>query len=357
MDVIQSWWKRSLSNPQVVLLVILLAIGLGVISFAGDILGPLLASLILAYLLDGAITSLHRTGMPEGLALTLIFGAFLAFSIMFLLFIIPVLYEQLTRLLTELPQIFAKGQDLLSQLPEKYPDLFREEEITEVVQNMKTSLLNYGKGLLAVSLTTLTTAISTLVYLVLVPLIIFFMLKDKNKIWEWISGFLPKQESQTLTRTVWSEVNRGIAGYIRGKVIEVAAVWAVTWIAFYFLGLNYAPLLSLLVGLSVIIPYIGIAIVTVPVVLVAYAQWGLGNDFYYLLGVYLFLQFLDANILVPLLFSEAVNLHPIAIILAVLAFGSIWGVWGIFFAIPLATLVNAVLKAWPRQYAQHQEFR
>ncbi len=357
MDVIQSWWKRSLSNPQVVLLVILLAIGLAVISFAGDILGPLLASLIFAYLLDGGITSLRRAGMPGGWALTLIFGAFLVISGMFLLFIIPVLYEQLARLMTELPQIFAKGQTLLSQLPEKYPDMFGEQQIDELVHNLKTNLLNYGKGLLAVSLSTLTTAISTLIYLILVPLIIFFMLKDKNQIWEWISGFLPKQESQALTRTVWSEVNRGIAGYIRGKTIEIALLWAVTWIAFYFLGLNYAPLLSLLVGLSVIIPYIGIAIVTVPVVLVAYTQWGLGSDFYYLLGVYLALQFIDANILVPLLFSEAVNLHPLAIILAVLTFGSIWGVWGIFFAIPLATLVNAVLKAWPRQYAQHQEFR
>ena len=76
-------------------------------------------------------------------------------------------------------------------------------------------------------------------------------------------------------------------------------------------------------------------------------QWGWGTDFFYLLGVYAIIQALDGNVLVPLLFSEAVNLHPVAIILAVLAFGGVWGFWGVFFAIPLATLVKAVLYAWP----------
>ena len=108
-----------------------------------------------------------------------------------------------------------------------------------------------------------------------------------------------------------------------------------------------AALLGLLVGLSVIIPYIGATLVTLPVALVGFFQWGLTADFYYMLAVYLVIQALDGNVLVPLLFSEAVNLHPVAIILAVLFFGGIWGMWGVFFAIPLATLIKAVINAWP----------
>jgi putative permease len=82
-------------------------------------------------------------------------------------------------------------------------------------------------------------------------------------------------------------------------------------------------------------------------VMVAFFQWGFTNEFYYVFGVYALIQTLDGNVLVPLLFSEVVNLHPVAIILAVLFFGGIWGLWGVFFAIPLATLIKAIIYAWP----------
>ena len=110
-------------------------------------------------------------------------------------------------------------------------------------------------------------------------------------------------------------------------------------------------LLGLLVGFSVIVPYIGATLVTIPVVVVAYAQFGVTPDFLWVFGAYAVIQVLDGNVLVPLLFSEAVNLHPVAIVIAVLFFGGLWGLWGVFFAIPLATLVNAILSAWPSSEA------
>jgi putative permease len=99
----------------------------------------------------------------------------------------------------------------------------------------------------------------------------------------------------------------------------------------------------------VIIPYVGAAVVTVPVGLVAYFQWGWGAQFGWVLFAYGVIQALDGYLLVPLLFSEVVDLHPVAIIIAILVFGGLWGFWGVFFAIPLATLVQAVLNAWPKK--------
>jgi putative permease len=121
------------------------------------------------------------------------------------------------------------------------------------------------------------------------------------------------------------------------------------------MGLNYAALLALAVGLSVIIPYVGAILVTLPVVMVGFFQWGMGSEFFYLCAVYLIIQVLDGNVLVPLLFSEAVNLHPVAIILAILFFGGIWGLWGVFFAIPLATLIKAIINAWPTAEPEKHE--
>jgi putative permease len=147
---------------------------------------------------------------------------------------------------------------------------------------------------------------------------------------------------------IWHEMNLQTANYVRGKALEIVIVGVVSYVSFLVLGLDYAALLALLVGLSVLIPYIGAAVVTIPVLVVGYFQWGLGSEFMWLAIVYGVIQFLDGNVLVPLLFSEAVNLHPLIIILAVLVFGGLWGFWGVFFAIPLATLVKAMYNAWPR---------
>jgi putative permease len=88
--------------------------------------------------------------------------------------------------------------------------------------------------------------------------------------------------------------------------------------------------------------------------IVAWGQFGWGGEFAMVMVAYGTIQFVDGNILVPLLFSEAVNLHPVVIITAILLFGGLWGFWGVFFAIPLATLLNAVLRAWPAVAADNE---
>ena len=140
---------------------------------------------------------------------------------------------------------------------------------------------------------------------------------------------------------------------MRGKFAEILIIWFISLITFLWLDLEYAMLLSFMVGISVLVPYVGAAVVTIPIAIVAYFQWGYNSSFVYTLSAYAIIQFLDGNLLVPLLFSEMVNLHPAAIIAAVLIFGGLWGVWGVFFAIPLATLINAVMNAWPSNSREH----
>jgi len=161
----------------------------------------------------------------------------------------------------------------------------------------------------------------------------------------WLGRFLPEQGG--LAAKVWKDVDIKIGSYIRGKLFEIMVVGIATFIPLQILGLQYAALLSVFVGLSVIIPYVGAIAVTIPVALVAYFQFGVGSEFFYIMLAYLIVQFLDGNLLVPLLFAEAVDMHPAAIIIAVLVFGALWGVWGVFFAIPLAATIQAVILAWP----------
>ena len=161
------------------------------------------------------------------------------------------------------------------------------------------------------------------VYVILVPVLVFFLIKDKDRLIAWLTGFLPHERQ--LSTQVWSEVNAQIANYVRGKFWEILIVGWVTFIVMAFLGLQFAALIAAITGLSVLIPFVGAAVVTAPVAIVAYFQWGLEPQFFWVLLAYGVIQALDGNALVPLLFSEAVNLHPVAIIVAILFFGGLWG--------------------------------
>lgn len=218
-----------------------------------------------------------------------------------------------------------------------------------MINTFGADMAGWAKELLAASLFSLTGIVVWLVYLVLVPLLLFFFLKDRKELLEWLSSFLPSKRG--LLQKVSKEVHQNIGLYIRGKVIEIIVVAIFTYLVFWYFELRYGLLLAVLVGVSCLIPYVGAVVSTIPVVVVAYMQWGWSADFGYAMLFFTIVQVLDNNLLVPILFSQAVNLHPVAIIVATLFFGGIWGFWGVFFAIPLATLVKAVLYAWPQAKA------
>jgi putative permease len=149
-----------------------------------------------------------------------------------------------------------------------------------------------------------------------------------------------------LTESVWQEANLQVTNYIRGKGWELLIVWGVSDIVFNALGLQFSLLVSLFVGLSVIIPYVGVTVMGIVMTLIAFIQWGWSSQLVWAMVAYAIIQIFDGNLLAPLLLSGVTNLHPVAIVVAVLLFGGLWGIWGLFFAIPLATLANTVTKAW-----------
>ena len=342
------WYQRYFSDPQVLALALLLVVGVAVVVLWGRILAPLIAAVIIAFLLDAAVERLACCpGMPRLVAVGIVFTLFMALVVGVLLILAPLVLQQAGQLLREVPAMLSHGQQALMQLSQHYPALFSEQQALDLIDVLRGEAARLGQRILSLSLASLISVITLLVYLVLVPLLVFFFLKDKALILAWLRRFLPVRNG--LVRQVWREVHAGLGSYVRGKFLEILIVWFVTWVTFLLLGMNYAMLLSVLVGLSVIIPYVGAAVVTIPVAVVAYLQWGLDSAFWYALVAYGVIQFLDGNLLVPLLFSEVVKLHPVAIIAAVLFFGGLWGLWGVFFAIPLATVVKAVLHAWPRR--------
>jgi putative permease len=345
LDILLQWYRRHFTDPQTVIFVFILVVGGLLVFVLNTHLMPILVALIIAYLAEGMVVWLHKVNLGRTVAASIVTALMITVILLAFFVLLPLLSRQMSELFRELPNMLSKGQQLLLQLPEEYPDYVSISQIDEILTLVRLELTSMGQRVVSLSLSSVVSIITFLVYLILLPLMVFFFLKDKDLIIGWLADFLP--EERRLLRTVWAELDIKIASYVRGKVIEVLIVWSASYVAFAVMGLDYAMLLSLVVGLSVIIPYVGATVVTFPVALIAFFQWGFTSEFGWLMAIYAFIQFLDGNLLVPLLFSEVVNLHPVAIIVAVVFFGSLWGVWGVFFAIPLATLIQAIIKAWP----------
>lgn len=344
-EFINSWYRRYFTDPQAALLVVLLVLSAIVLLTMGKMLAPLLAALVIAYLLEGGVAKLQRKIPSRFLAVNLVYLLFVAFMMFILFGLLPLLSKQVSQFFQEVPEMINNGQALLLQLPGQYPEFISEDYVSQLIVTIRQGFSELGGSVLSISVASIPAIIAVLVYLVLVPLMIFFFLKDKELIIDWLGRFLPKE--RRLINEIWIEMDAQIGNYVRGKFNEIIIVGSASYFTFVLFGLNYAPLLGLIVGLSVLIPYIGAAVVTLPIAFVAYFQWGLTPDFVWLMIAYGVIQFLDGNVLVPILFSEAVNLHPVAIIVAILVFGGLWGFLGVFFAIPLATLVKALINVWP----------
>lgn len=350
LKIVKSLLMRYFSDEEAVIFLLLLLTVIGLLMAIGNIMAPVLIAVVLAFLLQGLVVKVERFGLGHLSSVIIVFLGFTATCVAFVGLMVPIIWSQAGRFVNDIPRMLTNLQVWLKDLALANPEFINEKAIDEMLNSVTTEVAPVGQWLLSFSLSSIPSLFSILIYAVLVPLVTFFLLKDQRQIVAWCTAWLP--EERAMMRSISHEMNNQIANYVRGKVIEMVVVGVVTYIAFAILGLRYAELLALFVGLSVLIPYIGAAAVTVPVILVAFYQYGTGNFFVYTAVTYLIIQALDGNVLVPLLFSEAVNLHPVAIILAVLFFGGIWGFWGVFFAIPLATLVKAIINAWPRAHMQ-----
>lgn len=344
LHIFKQWYTRKFSDPNAITL-LMLTLGLTAgLYFFGTYIIPVMVALVIAYLLDWPVSKLMKMGSSRIVSSTIVMLLFSGVVISIIIGIIPVLWQQLSNFVQDLPSMVEQGKTYLLTLPSNYPELVNPEQIKTILSSVESHIVTIGQTVLSTSLNSLKNVVAWLVYLILVPLLVFFMLKDKQVLLSGFEQFIPKERK--LISQVWQEMNQQIMNYIRGKIFEILIVGSTTFITFTILDLRYAALLGTLVGFSVLIPFVGAALVTIPVALVALFQFGVGSEFWYVIIAYGVIQALDGNLLVPLLFSEAVDLHPVYIIVAVLFFGGLWGFWGVFFAIPLASLVRALLNAW-----------
>jgi putative permease len=347
MNVLFEWVKTNLSDRQVVLLVGFLVFAFLFLYFFGNMLAPVLAAVVISFLLDGIVGKLTKRGVSHGLAVVFTFASFLVGSFLIFFAVLPPIAAQVVNFMNSLPEMISTVDQQADKLPELLPGIIDQEWVDSLMAAVQREILELAPRAVELAGSNIAGFIAFIVYAILVPVMVFFFMKDKDQILSWLGGFLPKD--RPLSEQVWNEGIEKAAAYARGKVIEVVIVGLAGWVLLLMFDVPYAAFLAFITGLSVIVPYVGATVATIAVVVVAFAQWGFTGQAYLVTGLYIGLHILDGFVLVPWLFSKVAKLHPIAIILAILFFGGLWGFWGVFFAIPLATLANAVLRAWAQQ--------
>ena len=349
LEELNSLLKKVFSNEETLVFALLLTGSFLALFFLGNILTPFLISLIFAYLLIGMQSRMEQYGMNTLASLIFTYCFFLLAGVAMIVWLGPMVYQQLQSLILEIPKWVNSSMIFVQDIPQKYPDLISSDQITTFLQSLSGQVTSISQDFLKASIAGIQNTVTVAINLILLPILVFFFLFDREAI---ISGFLailPKDRD--MLKNVWVEMDDQLSNYARGKAIEIVIVVVAAAIIFMIFGLQYIALLSVLVGFSVLIPFLGAFIVTIPVVAIGLLQFGLTFDFWLLLGAYIILQILDGYLLVPILFSDAVKLHPVIIMLAVFVFGSMFGFWGVFFAIPIATLIKAIWNSWPENSA------
>ena len=337
--------KKIFSNEETIIFSFVLLIFFIVISFFGSVLTPFIISIIVAYLLVGMQKKIQSYNISEKISLIITFSIFIVAGATLVIWLVPLLYTQLQDFVLDVPNLISNFRDFISELPSKFPDLVSSDQITIFFQAVSEEISALAQNIVKTSISSIQSAITVLLYIILFPILVYFFLFDRKNIIDGCLKVIPGRRK--MFTSIWAEMDIQLSNYVRGKTIEIFIVGIAAAIIFSSLGLRYSALLSVLVGLSVIIPYVGAFLVTIPVVVVGLIQFGLGTQFTILISLYLLLQALDGNLLVPIIFSETVKLHPVIIILAVFIFGSMFGFWGVFFSIPIATFIKAVWNAWP----------
>ena len=343
----KDWYNTHLTDPnQVALALLILFITLITYVLLATVV-PILVAIILAYMLEGIVKSVsEKYNLQRTSAVLSIYISFLILSFMTVIILVPLMLNQISLFIKSLPSMLERGKDLLISSSNSQFSLFSQSQISEILSAINSEITMLGSSIISFSLSSAGSLVETIVYIIIVPIIIFFLLYDKDSINDWFKKFFP--EKLDLSRKAYAELDLKLGNYIRCKLIEIIIVWVASTFFFAVLGLNYSLLLGFLCGISVIIPYVGAIAVTIPIMVVAFFQWGTSSDFWYVIIAHTLIQIIDGNVVVPLLFSDAVNLHPLAILISILFFGTIWGIWGVFFAIPLAVLFNTLLTIWPR---------
>jgi predicted PurR-regulated permease PerM len=305
-------------------------------------LTPFLLGALLAYLTNPLVKKLEKFHLPHLLSVTLcfLFLIFLIVSLLSMLF--PLVQKQIILLIDMSPQIVYWIEDTI------LPWLKESTNITTLKATLSSSLPKAG-WIFGAMLQSGYTIIGWIVDLVLTPIVFFYLLRDWDRICELIKDLLPKSISPTVVKLA-RECDEVLGAFFRGQLLVILALALIYGVGLSLAGLNVGMMLGIIGGLLSIVPYLGSAFVVVSASATALVQFGTWHSLIGVLIVFLVGQGLEGYVLTPYLIGERIGLHPVVVIFAILAGGTLFGFFGVLLALPVSAVIKVLLKFIRKKY-------
>lgn len=316
--------------------------------FLGNVLLPFLVGGAIAYFLDPVADRLERMGMSRVAATTLISLVALVLVVLLVLAVIPSLVNQLTALINAAPDISKRLQEFLL---ERFPDLADSTStIRQTLAEIGAAIQARGAQLAQGVLTSALGVISVVVFIVVVPVVAFYLLLDWDEMIARIDAMLPRDHAPTIRRLA-REVDQVLAGFVRGQVSVCITLGTFYAVALMAAGLQFGLVVGAIAGAITFIPYVGSIIGgTLAIGLALFQFWGDWVQIGIIAAIFAAGQFLEGNILTPKLVGKSVGLHPVWLLFALSAFGSVFGFVGMLIAVPVAAAMGVLTRFGMEQY-------
>ncbi|MBF9058519.1 AI-2E family transporter [Rhodobacterales bacterium HKCCSP123] len=314
----------------------------------GQVILPFLVGGAIAYFLDPVADRLERMGLSRVLSTVVIFVLLLAVVILSMLVIIPTLVQQTNDLIQAAPDLF---NQLRTWLTERFPEVIDETSpIRQSLASIGETIQARGGELLQQVLSSAAGVVNVLVFLVVVPVVAFYMLLDWDRMVARIDELLPRDHAPTI-RHLAAEIDRTLASFVRGQGTVCLILGTFYAVALMVVGLQFGLVVGLIAGLLTFIPYVGALVGgALSVGLALFQFWG---DWWLIIAVAAIFQvgqMVEGNILTPKLVGSSVGLHPVWLIFALSAFGTLFGFVGMLVAVPVAAAIGVLVRFLIAQY-------
>jgi predicted PurR-regulated permease PerM len=317
------------------------------------ILFPFLIGLALAYFLDPLADSIERVGLSRWMAAAILtLGAVLAF-VAILIFLVPILIEQFTGLLEQLPvyreRLEARLQDFRSVINAFFP-ILEQGQIAEKVRNLYgPEFINFIGQLTLKFWNSGVTIINIVSLLVVTPIIVFYLLRDWDHIVRVLDTYLPRDKADVIRR-IFSEIDGVLSGFIRGQFTVCLLLGIYYALCLALLGLNFGLVIGLISGLVSFVPYFGMLLGLSIAVTMALIQFGAWFPVLIIVAIFIVAQVVEGNFVTPKLVGERVGLHPAWMIFSLMSGGALFGLNGIIIAVPVAAVLGVVIRFFLTSY-------
>lgn len=321
------------------------------------ILLPFVVGAGVAYFLDPVVTRLHRWGVPRMLASGLMITLLMGLIVLGLVLLLPILVTEGAALWREVPDLVEQARWTLDRHLDESENGDEEstlrqmlnstgEAVRENFQTLMTGIFHGVSGLVRLAL-----------FWVVMPVVAFYLLIDWPRVVQNVDEMLPREHAQTI-RKLACEIDAAIAGFVRGEVMVCTLLAGYYGIALTLAGLSYGLFVGVVTGLISFVPYVGAFIGgTLAIGLALYQFWGDPWWIGIVVVIFLFGQFMESQVLVPNLVGSSVNLHPVWLIFAVMAFGALFGLAGAIVAVPVAAAMGVLTRFAVARYRQSDLYR